>query len=890
MLKSGSRLGPYEILAKLGEGGMGEVYRASDTRLGRDVALKVLPARASANAAAEARFDREARAIAALNHPNICALYDVGHDAGRTFLVMELLEGETLHQRLARGPLESAMLVNLSIALAEGLNAAHSRGLLHRDLKPANIFLTNHGQTKILDFGLAKAIDAPDDETRLGDAPLTSPGSTVGTVAYMSPEQLRGETVDARSDLFSLGVVLYETATGRRAFQGNTTALISAAILHDEPAPPRTLNTGLPTKFEEIIEKAIEKDRELRYQTAAELRTDLKRLNRTLAGEVDARSAGASSAPATAAASPVSDSQIVLRVVRRHRIALVAAALLVVVAIGATAWWLTRHRTAPAASGVVDLEALTVTGDACCAGVSPDGRFIAFARARDGGMGVWVRQIASDSVIELVPFAAARDIRAVTVSPDGAFVDYTSREPGAASFDLWRVPFLGGRPRKLSRDVLSGIGWAPDGKRFAFIQRAPGGAAKTVTIADADGANPHVLSTRSEGLDFSSFDLRISPIAHPAWSSDGRTIYVLGLNRSAERRNTTYEIVALDAGTGAERGVTPLEGNVFDLALVDDTRFLLNVGTPARGPHLLLRDAGSGAERLVLRDLASFRGATLTADRTRAVAERSDSLSGIWMGSAGGDAMTQVVADSTAFPRAAIADRGGTVFYTARVANGAESLYRMSRPGSADAAVVADRGAALRLTPDGRSIVFWGGAPPTIMRMSIDGSNVETILDRPGILAPTLTPDGATLYFTTRTNDSFTLWTMPLVGGTPREFGPRGIGGNRLHIAPDGRTAAFVDAKRTVMLCDLPDCTNVRSAGVETSGPFTPDGRAIACVPRDDQKNIWIQPLGGGARRQLTHFTGKYDVQDFSFSADGTRLVVTRSMTTSDIVMIKGWP
>ena len=672
LLKSGSRLGPYEILAKLGEGGMGEVYRASDTRLGRDVALKVLPARASADAAAEARFDREARAIAALNHPNICALYDVGHDAGRTFLVMELLEGETLHQRLARGPLESAMLVNLSIALAEGLDAAHSRGLVHRDLKPANIFLTKHGQTKILDFGLAKAIDAPDDETRLGDAPLTSPGSTVGTVAYMSPEQLRGETVDARSDLFSLGVVLYETGTGRRAFQGNTTALISAAILHDEPVPPRTLNTGLPPKFEEIIEKAIEKDRELRYQTAVELRTDLKRLNRTLAGDVDARSAGASSAPATAAASPCPTRKsccawyggTVSRLPPRRCSSSSRSER--------PAWWLTRHRTAPAASGVVDVEALTVTGDACCAGVSPDGRFIAFARARDGGMGVWVRQIASDSVIELVPFAAARDIRAVTVSPDGAFVDYTSREPGAASFDFWRVPFLGGRPRKLSRDVLSGIGWAPDGKRFAFIQRAPGGATKTVTIADADGANPHVLSTRSEGLDFSSFDFRISPIAHPAWSSDGRTIYVLGLNRSAERRKTTYEIVALDAGTGAERGVTPLEGNAFDLALVDDTRFLLNVGTPARGPHLLLRDAGSGAERLVLRDLASFRGTTLTADRTRAVAERSDSLSGIWMGSARGDAMTQVVEDSTAFPHAAVADRGGTVFYTARAANGAD--------------------------------------------------------------------------------------------------------------------------------------------------------------------------------------------------------------------------
>ena len=887
-IPSGTRLGPYEILVRLGEGGMGEVYRAADTRLGRDVALKILRAAASADPAAEARFDREARAIAALSHPGICALYDVGHDAGRTFLVMELLEGQTLYERLARGPLDASMLVETSIALADALDAAHTRGLVHRDLKPANIFLTKQGQTKILDFGLAKALDAPDEETRLGDAPLTSPGSAVGTIAYMSPEQLRGETVDVRSDLFSLGGVLYEMATGRRAFQGGTTAVISAAILHDEPVPPRTLNAGLPPRFEAVIANAMEKDRDLRYQTAAELRTDLKRLKRTLTGDDGTRSAAASSAPSAAATGPVPDSQIVLAMVRRHRFSIAAAALLVVTAIGAQAWWLARHRTAIDPSVAVDVEALTVTGDACCGGVSPDGRFIAFARARGDGMGVWVRQIANDSAMELVPFAAAREVRAVTVSPDGAFVDYVSREPGAAFFALWRVPFLGGRPRKLIGDILSGIGWSPDARRFAFIQRTADGTLKALTIAEADGANPRVLATRSGEVDFSSFDLRISPIAHPAWSTDGRTIYALGLNHAEQRRQTVYEIVALDTSTGAERGVTPLEGNVFDLALVNDTRFLINVATATRGPHLLLRDAGSGAARPVLRDLASFRGATLTADRTRAVAERSDSLSGIWMGSAGGDAMVQVVDDSAAFPHVAVADPTGTVFYTASAPNGVDALYRVSRPGSADPTPFADRGMALRLSADGRSIVFWGGTPPKVMRMSIDGSNVTTVLDRPGILSPAPTPDGAMLYFFTRTNDKYTLWSMPLAGGTPRALARPDIGGNRLAIAPDGRTAAFVDLKRTVMLCDLPDCTNPRPAGVETFGPFTPDGRAIACIPRNDQRNIWIQPLDGGPRRQLTHFTGKYDVRDFSFSADGTRLVVTRSITTSDIVIIKG--
>ena len=321
-LSTGTRLGPYEIVSAVGAGGMGEVYRARDTRLDREVAIKVLSPGLTSSELARERFQREARTIAALHHPHICAVYDVGETPEhQAFIVMEFLQGETLDERLRKGPLDLPIVVETAIALAEALAAAHAAGIVHRDIKPANVFLTAWGP-KLLDFGVAKTapqVAGADFVTQTGTARpmLTAEGAAVGTLAYMSPEQLRGDEVDARTDVFSLGLVLFQMATGRPAFAGSTGAVVAAAILHEKPQTPSTLRPELTVRFDEIVLKALEKDRSLRYTQAADLRADLQRLKRDTDGTATAAVGRAAPAPA-----------------RRGMLLLAAGALLAIAAIG----------------------------------------------------------------------------------------------------------------------------------------------------------------------------------------------------------------------------------------------------------------------------------------------------------------------------------------------------------------------------------------------------------------------------------------------------------------------------------------------------------------------------------------------------------------------------
>jgi len=883
-LSSGTKLGPYEITAPIGAGGMGEVYRARDTRLGREVAIKVLPEHLAANAEALSRFEREARAVASLSHPNILSIHDFGVEGSTAYSVTELLEGETLRARMGGAPVPSRKALDYGLQIARGLAAAHEKGVVHRDLKPENLFVTTDGRVKILDFGLAKISAA--SATDLSASPTleegTRPGTVMGSVGYMSPEQVRGLPVDHRADIFSFGAVLFEMLTGRRPFQGPTAADTMSAILREDPSELSSADRSISPILERLVHHCMEKNPAERFQSARDLAFNLEAAGtasgtgpvEAIAGAVRADRTGRSSAPG------------------------LAAALVVGMLIGAGfALWLGRRPDIPAPT----LRYVSYSGLESEPSASPDGRLIAYTSLREGHSEIWLRQYPGGDEVAMT---TGSDDSAPRISPDGASILFTRQSAGVAS--LYKISVVGGEPRKILDDALSGD-WSPDGTRIAYIRlaRVQDKSVSIVGVVDVGGREPREIVTGEPSL-----------LQWIRWSPDGRTI--AATRADSENSPGRIFLTGVDGNGTRILDPPPAGGVLSSLAWSGDGSTLIY----AQSVSVTSSTVGGSGARIIRQRVDTGRAETIM--WIPAVATSVD-VFGDGVILLGSETQKQNLRETTI--AAGVGSTGGR-WLTRGNSNdrqptfspdGKWVLFSSNRTGNLDLWKLSpETGAVHRITedaaddwdpaftPDG-SWILWSssrGGHFEIWICSADGTGARQLTqDGRDAENPTATRDGEWVVYNSTNPEKSGIWKIH----------PDGTGATLLvpgtwstpDVSPDGayvafRTGTFPRRLRVARVADgrlLPFQVGLNE-DIRAGRPrWMPDGASIAYVGADasGSMGVFVQPFVPekdtvAQRRPMAGFDPGSNFESFGIAPDGSRLVYSSFDQSNSLMLAEGLP
>jgi eukaryotic-like serine/threonine-protein kinase len=910
----GRKISHYRILQVLGGGGMGVVYKAEDLKLGRRVAIKFLPAEMASDPKAFGRMEREARAASALEHPNICPIYELGEHDGQPFIVMQLLEGQTLREWIeASAGLNTAQrlrtLLMLGTQIADGLQTAHQRGIIHRDIKPANLFITTRDEAKILDFGVAKFVDTTHATTdgqsdgvtsALPNPTLTQTGASMGTPRYASPEQIRGEKLDARTDLFSFGLVLYETATGNQAFTGKTATEIRGAVINQPTAPVRQMNPELPVELERIISKALEKDREQRYQTAAELREDLQRLKR----EVDS---------GLAASETSTISSAIAAITQQHKTGVVVSTLiaLVVLVVAGFGIYALVTRTGPQPFKDFTVTQITNTGRAEQAAISPDGKYVLHLQNDNGMQSLRLRNILTGSDTQIIAPTPAR-YKSLAFSPDGNYVYFRQLINSTGSdWDVYRMPVLGGIPQLIANDVDSDITFSPDARHVAYVRANDPEIGKyRLLSANLDGNAETVLAIEKiEGVGNEAYP----PFA--AWSGDGKEIAY----SYAKMADQPGVIKAFDLASKRFSVLERVSNSLtFELCWHPKGHWLMLLRTEKgpnfSSPQIAAVSVADGKLYPVTRDTNSYSTLTLSADGKTAatvqvkVTETLDLLPAL-----GQSKQTDATSHSQI-------ENVNSFDWTADeklIVSDGSQLLRVGSDGARNLALTSDPGAAvLSLARCSNNYVlvnwaYYGGRDSrTIWRVNADGSNPKQLSNGKYDVAPACSPDGKWAYYV---DGLRTLMRVPVDGGKPEIVpGSQVPNSDRLlgscDFSADGRRLVIIadtydpitqrgQAKLAIMDLDstsaavprlLDPHPGIAAGSLYTGGArFSPDGKSVVYVIRENGiGNLWMQPLDGTPGRQITYFTSGL-ITGFRWSPGRKTLAVIRSHNTSDVVVLR---